>query len=182
SLFKLLKVELKMSIAYHPQTDRQIEVVNKCVEFYLRCMTRERPKEWSAVKTRYRSLQARDAANEMVKFHITIDHNRMKKYADLKRSEREFVMGMWVYLRLQPHRKVTIRKAVQNKLFAKYYGPFLIIAKMRVLPHCGTDGLLVVEPGAILDRIIGKLNNRAATYVLVKWVNHPKEDASWELC
>ncbi|GJY96123.1 reverse transcriptase [Tanacetum coccineum] len=169
---KLLKVELKMSTAYHLQTDGQTEVVNKCVEFYFRCMTGER----------YRSLQARDVANEMVKFHITIDHNRMKKYADLTRSEREFVVGMWVYLKLQPHRQVTIKKAVQNTLFAKYYGPFLIIAKMRVLPHCGTDGLLVVEPGVILDRIIGKLNNRAAAYVLVKWVNHPKEDASWELC
>ncbi|GKF48590.1 reverse transcriptase, partial [Tanacetum coccineum] len=38
------------------------------------------------------------------------------------------------------------------------------------------------EPEVILDRRIGKLNNRAAAYVLVKWVNHPKEDATWELC
>ncbi|GJX34500.1 putative mitochondrial protein [Tanacetum coccineum] len=45
SLFKMLKVDLKMSTAYHPQTDRQTEVVNKCVECYLRCMTGERPKE-----------------------------------------------------------------------------------------------------------------------------------------
>ncbi|GKD44143.1 retrotransposable element Tf2 [Tanacetum coccineum] len=123
---------------------------------------------------------------------------------------------MWVYLKLQPHRQLTIRKAVQNKLSAKYYGPFLIIAKVGVvaykmellsdsqihpmvyvsqlklckgtnlkmgfLPHCGDDGLLVVEPEVILDRRIGKLNNRATTYVLVKWVNHPKEDATWELC
>ncbi|GKA40938.1 retrotransposable element Tf2 [Tanacetum coccineum] len=46
SLFKILKVELKMSTAYHPQTDGQTEVVNKCLECYLRCMTGERPKEW----------------------------------------------------------------------------------------------------------------------------------------
>ncbi|GJY69219.1 reverse transcriptase [Tanacetum coccineum] len=32
TLFKLLKVELKMSTTYHPQTDEQTEVVNKCLE------------------------------------------------------------------------------------------------------------------------------------------------------
>nr|GEW54628.1 putative mitochondrial protein [Tanacetum cinerariifolium] len=46
SLFKILKVELKLSTAYHPQTDGQTKVVNKCLECYLRCMTGERPKEW----------------------------------------------------------------------------------------------------------------------------------------
>nr|GFA75285.1 reverse transcriptase [Tanacetum cinerariifolium] len=41
-----------------------------------------------------RSLQAREAAIEMVKFHITGAQNRMKKYVDLKRSEGEFALGM----------------------------------------------------------------------------------------
>ncbi|GKA78748.1 retrotransposable element Tf2 [Tanacetum coccineum] len=161
-----------------------------------------------------RSLQAREAAIEMIKFHITRAQDRMKKYADLKRSEREFDVGMWVYLKLQPYRQLTIRKSVQNKLSAKYYGPFLIVAKvgvvaykldlpedqihpvfhvsqlklckgtnleMGILPHCGEDGLLVVEPEAILDRRMAKLKNKAAVYVLVKWANHSEEDATWEL-
>ncbi|GKD54119.1 ty3-gypsy retrotransposon protein, partial [Tanacetum coccineum] len=45
-LFKLLQVQLLKSISYHPQTDVQTEVVNKCLEGYLRCMTGEHPKEW----------------------------------------------------------------------------------------------------------------------------------------
>ncbi|GJZ55413.1 reverse transcriptase [Tanacetum coccineum] len=53
--------------------------------------------------------------------------------------------------------------------------------KRGPLPHCGDDGLLSVEPKKILDRRIGKLNNTATVHVLVKWVNHNEEDATWEL-
>ena len=45
-LFTLQKVALHMSTAYHPQTDGQTGVVNRCVETFLRCMTGERPKDW----------------------------------------------------------------------------------------------------------------------------------------
>ncbi|GJX53942.1 hypothetical protein Tco_0282311 [Tanacetum coccineum] len=136
----------------------------------------------------------------------------MKKYVDLKRNEREFDVGMWVYFKLQPHRQVTLRQESQNKLSPKYYGPFMITAKvgavayrlelpngsqvhpvfyvsqlklcrgnslkMVFLPHCGEGGLLTVEPELILDRRIGKLNNRAVGYVLVIWVGHTEEDAT----
>ncbi|GKE46070.1 retrotransposable element Tf2, partial [Tanacetum coccineum] len=53
--------------------------------------------------------------------------------------------------------------------------------KMGFLPHSGEDGLLAVEAERILDRRIGKLNNKAAVYVLVKWFNHSEEDATWEI-
>ena len=46
-LFKLLGTQLKLSTSYHPQTDGQSEVVDRCLQTYLRCMTAERPKDWS---------------------------------------------------------------------------------------------------------------------------------------
>ncbi|GJV61879.1 retrotransposable element Tf2 [Tanacetum coccineum] len=160
SLFKLLKVELKMSTTYLPQTDGQTEVVNKCLECYLRCVTGERPKDWvqwmplasfgeSVVEKVNRSLQARENAIGMLKFHIKRAQDRMKKYVDLKRSKREFEVGMLDYLKLQPRKQVTLRQETQNKLLAK--GNSL---KMGLLPHSGED---------------------------VKWVNHREEDATWEL-
>jgi hypothetical protein len=46
-LFELLGSELRMSSAYHPQTDGQSERVNQCLEIYLRCFTHACPTKWS---------------------------------------------------------------------------------------------------------------------------------------
>jgi transposase InsO family protein len=45
-LFKLAGVKLKMSTAFHPQTDGQSEAVNKTIAMYLRCATGDRPRAW----------------------------------------------------------------------------------------------------------------------------------------
>ena len=46
-LFKLHGIQSHLSTAYHPQTDGQSEVVNKCLETYLRCFASERKNHWT---------------------------------------------------------------------------------------------------------------------------------------
>jgi hypothetical protein len=46
-LFQLQGTSLKLSTSYHPQIDGQTEIVNKCLETYLRFFTQDSPKQWT---------------------------------------------------------------------------------------------------------------------------------------
>lgn len=45
--FQLQGVSLNKSTAYHPQSLGHTEIVNKCLETYLRCTCSDRPSSWS---------------------------------------------------------------------------------------------------------------------------------------
>ena len=51
-LFRLCGTKLRMSTSYHPETDRQTEVLNRTLEQYLRSFVHSHPSHWG----RYISL------------------------------------------------------------------------------------------------------------------------------
>ena len=45
-LFTIAGTQLRMSTSYHPETDEQIEVLNRTLEQYLRCFVHDTPSRW----------------------------------------------------------------------------------------------------------------------------------------
>ena len=80
-------------------------------------------------------LAAKQQMMEQLKENLQQAQNRMKKYADLKRSERMFEVGDMVYLKMAPYRLAAFGFRGALKLQNKYYGPFLVIQKVGKLAY-----------------------------------------------
>ncbi|GKB98668.1 retrotransposable element Tf2 [Tanacetum coccineum] len=158
SLFKVMLVQLNLSTAYHPQTDGQTEVVNKCVECFM-SSTHTTPFDivygqppnlhlpYIASTT---SIEEMDRAIAMLQFHLKRSKERIKNMADKNRSDKNF--------------ELKLCKGTNHQVGS--------------LLEYGRDGVLSVELEAIIGKRLGKLHNKAILYVLVKWVNQAEEDAT----
>lgn len=68
-------------------------------------------------------LQERKSMTEVIKHNLTRAQQRMKHQADKHRQERQFQVGDWVYLKLQPHIQRSVAQRANHKLSYKFFGP-----------------------------------------------------------
>ena len=67
-------------------------------------------------------LRSRDELLQILKKNLEKAQSRMKRFYDLKHSERNFEVGDLVYLKLQQYKQNSVQRRVFHKLSAKYYG------------------------------------------------------------
>jgi len=165
-------VQVQLSTSYHPQTDGQIEVVNKCLETYLRCMCLDSPHKWvqwlplaewwynttfhtaikatpyeivygqpppihlsylpgeSSIELVDRSLLKREQMLKVIKFHLKRAQESMKQLANRHKSERGFMIGDLVCVKLQAYMQVSVSFKPNAKLSPKYFGPYKVLDKV----------------------------------------------------
>lgn len=70
-----------------------------------------------------------------IKQNLHKAQQRMKAFADNKRTERSFELGDMVYFKPQPYRHTSHGIHRYLKLHSKYYGPFRVIEKVGVVSY-----------------------------------------------
>jgi hypothetical protein len=72
-------------------------------------------------------LLVRQTALQNIKDNLKLAQDRMKKYADMTRTERVLEVGDMAYLKLQPYRHNALGLHKTLKLHSKFYGPFKVL-------------------------------------------------------
>uniref|UniRef100_J3N0Z8 [RNA-polymerase]-subunit kinase n=1 Tax=Oryza brachyantha TaxID=4533 RepID=J3N0Z8_ORYBR len=131
-------------------------------------------------------LKYRNLMQQLIQQHLHRAQQQIKYYADKKRSFREFAMGDWVYLKIQPYVQTSVANRANHKLAFKYFGPYQILDRgAKGFPVNAISPLPAAEvvppyPLQILDSRLSQKDNRVTSQIQVQWSNNNSVDATWE--
>ncbi|MCH93906.1 retrotransposon protein, partial [Trifolium medium] len=80
-------------------------------------------------------LTSRDELMRLLRKNLTKAQVQMKVAADKHRRDVEFAIGSWAYVKLQPYRQTSLSGEKYHKLSKRYYGPYLILAKVGAVAY-----------------------------------------------
>ncbi|KAH9717133.1 hypothetical protein KPL71_021710 [Citrus sinensis] len=188
--------QLKMSSAYYPQTDSQIEVINRCLEQYLRSFVHQWPKQWnsylpwaeywynttyheSTCMTPFLALYGRHPP-VVPMYHVGSSPVHEVDQALLSRDEllRQLKQNLEMATNRMKQFADTKRRDVE---FKEGDIVFLRLPPYSAdLPYVDDGGVLVLEPDRIIDVHWLKRGGKLVEQSLVRWKRLPHEDATWE--
>lgn len=94
-------------------------------------------------------LKERAMVSGLLLQHLLRAQQRMKVQADKKRSEREFAVGDWVFLKAQPYAQTSLAVRSNHKLAFRYFGPFQVTARVGAVAY-----RLQLPPGCSIHPVI----------------------------
>lgn len=72
----------------------------------------------------------RSLMQKLIQENLQRAQARMKSQADKHRMEKEFAVGDWVFVKLQPYVQLSVARRSNQKLSYKYFGPYLITQRV----------------------------------------------------
>jgi hypothetical protein len=155
-----------------------------------------------------RTLEERDQILRDARDHLLKAQHRMTQVYNKHHKEKQFDVGNWVYLKLQPYRQSSVESRNNAKLAAKYYGPFKILkkigpvayllelpkeSKLHPVFHVSVlkkyVGTTIPTEAKLLDipslqiqpfAILEQRVHKGFPEILVHWAGYSPVDASWE--
>ncbi|XP_074378146.1 uncharacterized protein LOC141719665 [Apium graveolens] len=190
ALFTIYGTIFRMSIIYHPATDGQTEVVNRCLEVYLRSHITPYEVVYNQPPPLHLpylpgetdnhevdiSMLRREQMISTLKFFLKRAQNRMKVQADKHRIERE--VKDWEGCLLKLSSEVKIHDVVHISQLKAFHGPSPLVSTIPNWVQQDNQSK-PVEIEAILDHRMVKVQNKAQVQYLVKWKNTSEADNFW---
>ncbi|KAD3640318.1 hypothetical protein E3N88_29541 [Mikania micrantha] len=194
-LFRLGHTSLKMSTSYDPQTDGQTEVVNRCLEAYLRCIAHEQPLNWSSFlswaeysyntgfhtflrTTPFNVVYGRDPPTlhpyvpgdtnnaELESQLITRDQMLQLLRTNLQKAQDRILID----------RKAWLNDGLKSSLPARGVAPSTPAAPLPITKDWEVD----LQPAKVLSHRWRTVHHTSILDLLILWATRPMEEATWE--
>ncbi|WMV51220.1 hypothetical protein MTR67_044605 [Solanum verrucosum] len=145
SLQSGLDNQVKLSTAFYPQTDGQVERTIQTLEDMLRACVIDFKGEFTLLGPEV--IYEATEKVQLIKDRLKTAHSRQKSYADNRKRDLEFEVGDWVYLKISPMKGV-MRFGKKGKLSPRYVEPYEILKRVERgnVNIADFDGPLVLPP------------------------------------
>ncbi|TYK06558.1 ty3-gypsy retrotransposon protein [Cucumis melo var. makuwa] len=147
-IIPLTRDPVERSTTYHPQTDEQTEVVNKCLKLYLRCLCQDRPKTWSeklawaeywyntnyhaSIKTTPYAVVYGQPPPPVISYgQVSTTPNDSVEYQLQNRDEILAVLKQHLqHAQEQMKKQQSVAKRRCDKLSPKYFEPYMVLGRV----------------------------------------------------
>ena len=146
---------------------------------------------------------------ELLRTNLVATQNRMKQVYDKKHTDKELVVGDWVYLKLQSYKQGSVERRTNHKLSPRFFGPYRVLERIGAVAYrlelppgsrvhlvfhisllkkkVGDQEIVVAQPPywelfstQEPTEILATRVLAEREEILVRWKGSTKEEASWE--